>query len=91
MAHTDAAKKHLRQTTKRTALNKAQKSRMRTLVKKAEAAIESGDVALAEQALKAACSALDRAAKKNIIHKNTANRKKSRLSKAASKAKAKSS
>ncbi|MBN1808242.1 MAG: 30S ribosomal protein S20 [Planctomycetes bacterium] len=79
MAHSNAAKKHLRQTKKRTSANKARKSRMRTLVKKAALAAASGDQETASAALKNAFSALDQAAQKNLIHKNTADRKKSKL------------
>ena len=85
MAHTDAAKKHLRQTQKRTLANKTQKSRMRTLVKKAAQAATSGDQETGRKALSDAFSALDKAVKKNIIHKNAAGRKKSRLAGALAK------
>ena len=73
MAHSQSAKKHLRQTKKRTATNKTQKSRMRTLVKKAASVATSGDKEAADKAVRLASSALDRAAKKNVIHKNAAN------------------
>ncbi|HHN46133.1 MAG TPA: 30S ribosomal protein S20 [Planctomycetes bacterium] len=85
MPHLRSSKKALRQARRRAEANKAQKSNMRTLVKKAIAAAGSGQEA-AGKAYRAACSALDRAAKKNVIHKNAADRKKARLAKALNKA-----
>ena len=59
--------------------NKADKSEMKTLIKKYEAAITGGDRAVAEGAYKAAVKAVDKAVKKGILHKNTAARKKSSM------------
>ena len=81
MAHLHATKKDLRQARTRAEANRLVKSRMKTVVKKVLAAAEGGDKAAAEKALREALSALDRAAKTNVIHKNAANRKKSRLAK----------
>jgi small subunit ribosomal protein S20 len=81
MAHLHATKKDLRQARTRAEANRLVKSRMKTVVKKVVAAIEGGDKAGAEKALREAMSALDRAAKTNVIHKNAASRKKSRLAK----------
>ncbi len=67
--------------------NKADKSEMKTVIKKYEAALEGGDKAAAEVAYKAAVQIVDKAVSKGILHKNTAARKKSsmtlRLSKMA--------
>ena len=80
MANTASARKRIRQTAKRTARNQARKSRMRTFVKKVEAACASGDKAAAQEALRAAQPEMQRAATKGVIHANTVARKLSRLS-----------
>lgn len=80
MANTASARKRIRQTAKRTARNQARKSRMRTFVKKVEAACASGDKTAAAEALRAAQPEMQRAAGKGVIHKNTVARKLSRLS-----------
>ena len=80
MANHQSAKKRIRQIRRRTQVNRSRLSRMRTYVKKVEAAIESGDAAAAADALKAVEPQLMRSAQKGIIHKNTASRKLSRLS-----------
>ena len=80
MANHQSAKKRIRQIRRRSQVNRSRLSRMRTHVKKVEAAIESGDAAAATDALKAVEPQLMRSAQKGIIHKNTASRKLSRLS-----------
>ncbi|MCC7282402.1 MAG: 30S ribosomal protein S20 [Acetobacteraceae bacterium] len=80
MANTDSAKKRIRQTAVRTERNRARRSRMRTFVKKVEAAIAAGSAADAAAALVALQPELMRAAQKGVVHKNTAARKLSRLS-----------
>jgi small subunit ribosomal protein S20 len=80
MANTSSARKRIRQTGKRTVLNHARKSRMRTFVKKVEAAIEGGNKDAAVAALQAAQPEMQRAAGKGVVHKNTIARKLSRLS-----------
>ena len=80
MAHSRQAEKRIRQTARRTEHNRARRSRVRTFVKKVEKAIESGDRALAQTALVAAQSELDRGVRKGILKRNTASRKVSRLS-----------
>ena len=79
MANTRSAKKMVRKIARRTEVNKARRSRMRTFVRKVEEAIESGDKSAAAEALKAAQPEIMRAATKGVIHKNTASRRKSRL------------
>ena len=59
--------------------NKADKSEMKTVIKKFDAAVEGGDRAAAEVAYKAAVKAVDKAALKGLMHKNTAARKKSSM------------
>jgi small subunit ribosomal protein S20 len=80
MANTKSAKKAARQAERRTLINKARRSRMRTYVRKVEEAIASGDKEAADLALRAAQPEIMRSASKGIIHKNTASRKISRLS-----------
>ena len=59
--------------------NKADKSELKTILKKFDAAVESGDKAAAEVAFKAAVKAVDQAVTKGLLHKNNAARKKSSL------------
>ena len=59
--------------------NKANKSALKTVLKKYDAALESGDKAAAEVAYKAAVTAVDKACKKGLLHKNNAARKKSSM------------
>jgi small subunit ribosomal protein S20 len=79
MPHHKSAEKRLRQTEKRTIINRARMSRVRTFVKKVEAAIETGDRAAAQSALRLAQPELHRATTKGVLHKNTVARKLSRL------------
>lgn len=79
MANTDSAKKRIKQTAVRTERNRARRSRMRTFVKKVEAAIAAGSAPEAAAALRALQPELMRAAQKGIVHRNTAARKMSRL------------
>ena len=80
MANTASAKKAVRKLAARTEVNKANRSRMRTFVRKAEEAIASGDKEAAATALRAAQPEMMRGVTKGIFHKNTASRKMSRLS-----------
>ncbi|CAH1659082.1 30S ribosomal protein S20 [Chelatococcus asaccharovorans] len=79
MANTASAKKAARKIARRTAVNKARKSRVRTFLRRVEEAIGSGDQAAAAVALRSAEPELMRAAQKGVVHKNTASRKVSRL------------
>jgi small subunit ribosomal protein S20 len=79
MANHKSAEKRIRQTEKRTAINRSRMSRVRTFVKKVETAIASGDKSAAQSALKLAQPELHRAITKGVMHKNTASRKLSRL------------
>ena len=80
MANPASARKRIRQTAKRTLRNHARKTRMRTFVKKVEAACASGDKAAAAEALKQAQPEMQRAVGKGVVHLNTVSRKLSRLS-----------
>ncbi|MBD8891904.1 30S ribosomal protein S20 [Roseibium litorale] len=79
MANTPSAKKAARKIARRTATNKARRSRVRTFLRKVEEAIASGDQAAANAALQAAQPEIMRAATKGVLHANTAARKVSRL------------
>jgi small subunit ribosomal protein S20 len=80
MANSAQAKKRARQIERRTEVNKARRSRIRTYLKKVDEALESGDKSIAQQALKVVQPELMRGVSKGILHKNTASRKMSRLS-----------
>jgi small subunit ribosomal protein S20 len=79
MANTTSAKKATRKIARRTAINKARRSRLRSYVGKVEDAIASGDRSKAQAALKDAEPIIMRAAQQGIVHKNAASRKVSRL------------
>lgn len=79
MPHHKSAEKRLRQTEKRTAINRARLSRVRTFVKKVESALETGDKTAAQSAFRLAQPELHRATTKGVLHKNTVARKLSRL------------
>ena len=81
MANTPQAKKRIRRNQARATINKNRVSRIRTLVKKVEAAVASGDKDAAATALKAAQPEMARGVAKGVLHKNTASRKFSRLTK----------
>lgn len=78
MAHSKSAIKRWRQSIQRRDRNRAVKSHTRTLLAKAQAVVDS-DASAAEEAVRAAVSALDKAAQKGVIHANAAARGKSRL------------
>ncbi len=84
MANIKSAKKRILTTETRTARNKAIRSKVKTSIKKVEAAISAGDKAAAQACLLAATSEIDKACTKGVYHKNNASRKISRLSKAVS-------
>ena len=80
MATHVSAEKRIRQTARRTAVNRARLSRIRTFVKKVESAIASGDKGAARAAFVEAQPELQRGAQIGVMHKNTVARKLSRLS-----------
>lgn len=80
MPQKSAAKKYLRVTKKRTKRNIVIKNKLKDIIKKVKAALETdGSAKKAEELLKEAVKIIDRAAQKKVIKKNTAARKKSRL------------
>lgn len=79
MAHHTSAKKRIRQTERRTEVNRARVSRIRTFVKQVELAISKGDKTAAAEALRAAEPEMMRGVQGGVLHKNTASRKVSRL------------
>jgi small subunit ribosomal protein S20 len=79
MAHHPSAKKRIRQTERRTEVNRARVSRIRNFVKKVELAIASGDPTAASAALRAAEPQLMKGVQAGVLPKNTASRKVSRL------------
>ncbi|MBQ8166973.1 MAG: 30S ribosomal protein S20 [Lachnospiraceae bacterium] len=85
MANIKSAKKRILVIETRTMRNKAIKSKVKTMIKKVEAAIVANDKAAAEAALKVATSEISKAASKGVYHKNTAARKISRLTIAVNK------
>lgn len=82
MANIKSAKKRIQVTKTRNERNKAIKSAVKTAIKKVDAAVAAKDKEAAAAALLNATSAIDKAAKKGVYHKNTASRKVSRLAKA---------
>lgn len=81
MANTSSAKKNVRKMARKTAVNKARRSAVRTNLRRVEDAIAAGDKAAATEALKAAEPSMMRAVSRGVFHKNTASRKISRLNK----------
>ena len=82
MANTPQAKKRIRRNDRRAEINGNRIGRIRTFIKKVEAALASGDKAAATEALAAVQPELQRGVAKGVLHKNTASRKFSRLTKA---------
>ncbi|MGQ3046117.1 MAG: 30S ribosomal protein S20 [Niveispirillum sp.] len=80
MANHKSAEKRIRQTATRTEVNRARVSRIRTFLKKVEAAIASGDKSVAAEAFKQAQPEMMRGVSKGVLHANTVSRKLSRLS-----------
>jgi small subunit ribosomal protein S20 len=79
MANNPGAKKAIRKIARRTEVNKARRSRVRTFLRKFEEAVSGGDAAAAKTAFVEAQSELMRAVSKGVVHKNTGARKVSRL------------
>ena len=84
MANTPQAKKRIRRNERRAEVNTARMSRIRNFLKKVETAIEGGDKDSAQTALRNAQPELARGVARGVLHKNTASRKMSRLSKRVS-------
>ncbi len=82
MANTPQARKRIRRNERRAKINHSRISRIRTFVKKVELAVSAGDKAGAATALQAAQPEIAKGVAKGVLHKNTASRKFSRLTKA---------
>ncbi|HUF04135.1 MAG TPA: 30S ribosomal protein S20 [Aridibacter sp.] len=81
MANHKSAKKRIRQNEKRRAINRSSRSGLRTQIKKLRAALADGDKTAVQEQLQPTISIIDKMVNKNILHKNTAARYKSRLTK----------
>ena len=79
MANNPGAKKAIRKIERRTAVNTARRSRMRTFLRRFDEALAAGDAGVAKTAFTEAQSELMRAVAKGVVHKNTGSRKVSRL------------
>ena len=79
MAHHASAKKSIRQTERRSVVNRARISRVRSFIKKVESAIDAGDKKTAAAALKEAQPVIHRGVRAGVMPSNTASRKLSRL------------
>ncbi len=79
MTNTSSAKKRVRRDERRTEVNRARRSRIRTFVKRVETAIESSDKEAAQAAFVAAEPEIMRGVTRGVLHRNTASRKVSRL------------
>ncbi|MDY7095704.1 MAG: 30S ribosomal protein S20 [Acidobacteriota bacterium] len=82
MANSKQAEKRIRQNEKRRMHNRSYRSRMRTQIKRLRAAVAENDAETAQKLLPETLKVIDSTAQKNVIHRNTAARYKSRLSKA---------
>lgn len=87
MPNTKSAKKRLRQDGERRDRNRADRTQVRTIVKKVRKSVEEGNIAAAEESLRLAARKLDQAGATNLIHRNAAARTKSRLQHLIKKAK----
>ena len=85
MANIKSAKKRIEVIDKKTLRNKMIRSKVKTVIKKVEAAIAAGDKEAAQANLLVAISEIDKAASKGVYHKNNASRKVSRLTAAVNK------
>lgn len=81
MAHSNSAKKRIRQNVTRRARNRWRMKSMRTAIKSFDQAIAQGSVEEATEAFRAASKIVDRTAQSGVIHRNQASRRKSRMSK----------
>ena len=89
MAHSLSAKKRVRQNAKRSRINRARKSQIKTQIKRFEQALSGGDAKAASEQYQLVARKLDEVASTSTMHKNTAARKKSRLAKKLNSLKAK--
>ncbi|MDD5939408.1 MAG: 30S ribosomal protein S20 [Lachnospiraceae bacterium] len=85
MANIKSAKKRILTSARKAAANKAVKTNVKTVVKNVRTAVAAGDKDAAAKALKTAETAIDKAATKGVLHKNTASNKVSKLASAVAK------
>lgn len=83
MPNIKSAKKRMRQTLKRTARNRVRKEKLKKAIKAYKGVMAAGETQVVAEELKKVSKAIDKAKVKGILHKNTANRRKSRLARAA--------
>lgn len=81
MANHQSAKKRIRQNAKKRMINRSSRGRLRTQIKKLRTALQEGDKATSQEQLQPTISLIDKMVNKNILHRNTAARYKSRLTK----------
>ncbi len=81
MANHKSAEKRVRQNAKRNEINRSNRSKLRTQIKKLRSAVSASDKKLSGELLNPTVSVIDKAVNKGLIHKNTAARYKSRLTK----------
>ena len=81
MANHKSAQKRVRQNTKRNEINRSNRSKLRTQIKSLRSALSASDKKLSNELLNPTVSLIDKAVNKGLIHKNTAARHKSRLTK----------
>ena len=81
MANHKSAEKRVRQNTKRNEINRSNRSKLRTQIKSLRASLSTGDKKSSTELLNPTVSLIDKAVNKGLIHKNTAARHKSRLTK----------
>ena len=79
MPNHKSAEKRVRQSEKRRVVNRSNRTKVRTYIKKARAALESGKADEVQQILPQAISVIDKSVQKGVMHKNAAARYKSRL------------
>ncbi|UCG23749.1 MAG: 30S ribosomal protein S20 [Chloroflexota bacterium] len=87
MANTASAKKRIRSSARKRERNRVFRASARTHIKRSRTLMEQGDIEAAEEAARQACSTLDKAARKGILHPQNAARRKGRLMKALHEAK----
>lgn len=87
MANTKSAIKNIRKSERKRKINQVYRTRARTYIRRTRSLIDAGQLEEAEAMAREAASALDRAARKGVIHKNNAARRKSRLMQHLNKAK----
>lgn len=89
MPNHKSAEKRVRQSEKRRVINRSNRTKVRTFIKKVRTALDSGDQGAIQQVLPEAISVIDKSVQKGVMHKNAAARYKARLTVRANRAAAK--